>query len=811
MNPEAAKRLRLLASALSLILLLVVLAFGWFYWRIRASLPDLDGVVTGTSVTANVTIERDGQGVPTIRGATRIDVARALGYAHGQDRFFQMDLMRRNAAGELSELFGTRAMPRDRANRIHDFRGVAQKALARLDPTQRGIIEAYAAGVNAGLGSLGAAPFEYLILREKPQPWKPEDGFLVSCAMALDMQDENGSYERSLMAMRSELGRDAAAFFAPVSTPEDAALDGTTTPLPPMPGPAVLNLRNRKSAAHHPRERRSGASMTGLDSFLFAPRDPETAIGSNSFALAGSHTASGAALLANDMHLNHGVPNTWYRAVLIWGDNRVAGVTIPGAPVVVAGSNGHLAWGFTNAYIDTLDLVDVSVNSISRQLYTAPGHEGLIQIEKRKETIRTKGHDPAVFEYSRTVWGPLVEADETQRPLAIRWAAHDVEATNLSLIEMETARTVADGIAVAHRTGIPPMNIMLADRAGDIAWTIAGRVPKRVGYDGRTPVAWAYGDRKWDGYLTSAETPVVRGNESTLPGRLWSANQRQVGGEALAKLGDGAYRRSARGAQIRDDLAKLEKAVPKDLLAVQLDDRALFLERWHKLLMDTLTPATLEGKKGRAALRSFAEKWEGRATTEAVSYRLVREFRIAVHTRLFVPLFAPCTEALATFDWRDFQLEQPLWQILQERPQHLLPQPFGSWDELLLAACDDVITLTDQQRVAMPKANWGWHNTVRIRHPFSYSYPWLARWLDMPATPQPGGDDMPRVQSPSHGASERLVVSPGREDEGIFHMPGGQSGHPLSPYYRAGHEAWARGEPTPFLPGKPQHTLTLAP
>lgn len=808
MNPEAAKRLRLLASALSIIIVVIIAAFGWFYLRIRASLPDLDGSKAGLGVSAAVKIERDAAGVPTIRGETRSDVARGLGWVHGQDRFFQMDLLRRIAAGELSELFGARALGRDRAARIHGFRALSRKVLAALPAEQRALVEAYAAGVNAGLGSLGARPFEYLVLREEPRPWLPEDAFLVSYAMAIDLQDEAGSYERSMMTMRSELGRDVAAFFSPLLTPRDSALDGSTAQLPPIPRRELIDLRARKLAAASPAHAEGYAIADG---FPFAPRGPEDAVGSNAFALAGKHTANGAALVANDMHLTLGVPNTWYRAVLAWGDNRVVGVTVPGTPLVVAGSNGHVSWSLTNSYIDTLDLVDVSVDSISKQLYRAPGREEMLQIERRQETIRVKGHEPVVFEYKATVWGPLVDTDETQRPLAIRWIMHDVEAANLDFVGMETARTVAEGIAVAHRSGLPSLNILLADRAGDIAWTIAGKIPKRIGYDGRTPVAWTFGDRRWDGHLTAAEVPVFRSGDGTLPGKLWSGNQRMVGGEALAKLGDGSYTRPARAAQIRELLAKLEGAAPKDLLAVQLDDRALFLEPWHKLLMSTLTPAAMEGKKGRAALRSFTEKWEGRATTDAISYRLVREFRIAVISRVFVPLFEPCKTAWAGFDWRSFPLETPLWKMLEERPMHLLPQPHATWDDLLLAACDDVIKLTDQQRIGMPKANWGWHNTVRIRHPFSYSYPWLARWLDMPATPQPGGDDMPRVQTPTHGASERFVVSPGREAEGIFHMPGGQSGHPLSPYYRAGHEAWARGEPAPFLPGKTAHTFTLLP
>lgn len=809
MKPPAAKRLRLLASAVSILLVLTVLLVAWFYWRVRSSLPQLTGDAAVPGLAAPVTVERDANGVPLIRGTTRADVSRALGWLHAQERFFQMDILRRVAAGELAELAGKRALTRDRAIRMHGFRRRAQTVIAQLPAEHRALLDAYVAGVNAGLTSLGAKPFEYLILRESPQPWRPEDTILVIYAMMIDLQDETGAYERSLMTLRDVLGQESLAFFAPVQTPDDSALDGSTEPLARIPGPRSLNLRTRKVGA--------GAGPFAspasghLSAFPIVPRDPEFVIGSNAFALAGAHTASGAAMLASDMHLDHGVPNTWYRAALNYAGRSVVGVTLPGTPGIVAGSNGQIAWSFTNAYVDTSDLVTVEVNRTVPTLYTAPGDERIQTIEQRQETIQVHGGAAVKVEYPWTVWGPIVGVDEQQRPLALRWIGHDADAINLALLGLENAITVDEGIAVAHQIGIPAQNIFITDRAGDIAWTIAGRVPKRIGYDGRLPVSWAFGDRKWDGHLSPAETPVVRGPETVKPGRIWSGNQRMIGGDALKVLGDGGYARPYRAGQIRDGIATLERATPKDLLAVQLDDRALFLERWHGLLMKTLTPAAMEGSKPRAALRAHAEKWEGRASVDAVSYWLTREFRIAVYGLVLTPIFEPCREAYPEFDTNGFQSEPAVWALLQERPVHLLNPRFATWDDLLQAAGDEVVRVTDQQGVSMDKANWGLRNTARIRHPLSSSLRWLSNWTDMPADPLPGGDDMPRVQNPRHGASERMVISPGREAEGLFHMPGGQSGHPLSPHYRAGHDAWVRGSPTPLLPGSPAYTLNLKP
>lgn len=202
----------------------------------------------------------------------------------------------------------------------------------------------------------------------------------------------------------------------------------------------------------------------------------------------------------------------------------------------------------------------------------------------------------------------------------------------------------------------------------------------------------------------------------------------------------------------------------------------------------------------------------------SVGYRMVREFRDALAEQVFKPLTAACRQADPEFDYTgEFgQIERPLWKLVTERPPHLLDPRFRSWDEQLLAAVDAVIEPSseegeDEEPPPLAERTWGRRNTAAIGHFFSRSVPLAGRWLRMPADPLPGDDDVPRVQRPSYGASQRLVVSPGYEEEGFFHMPGGQSGNPLSPHFDDGHTAWVRGEATPFLPGPAAHTLTLRP
>ncbi len=800
MNPQVSKRLRLLVSVLSVLLLLIALFGAWFYFRLRASLPLLDGEARVGGLSKSVTIERDALGVPTIHGASRLDVAHALGFLHAQDRFFQMDLSRRRAAGELSALFGKAAFEADKRVRVHDFRRLAETVLTRLPADQRALLEAYSAGVNEGLNGLRVKPFEYIVLRSSPEAWTPTDSVLLIYAMTLDLQNDRGGYEQSLAALRDVLGNAALAYFAPLIGPDDAAIDGTTAPLSRMPNEHEIDLRRRAPPA---------SASAWLRTHV---HDDSVLYGSNGFVLAGKRTASGAAMVANDMHLGLRIPNTWYRASLVFTsavsneELHVTGVTLPGTPLVVAGSNGHIAWGFTNANADMSDLVVINQSSIDPTLYNRG--KDILQIEKRKSTIALHNGDTVETETDWTVFGPIVGKNAERRPLALKWTMDDPDSANFALVGLETATTVEEGFAVAHRSGIPNQNIVIADMAGNIGWTLCGRLPKRIGFDGRLPTSWAFGDRRWDGYVAENDLPSVLNPES---GQIWTANQRVVDRDALLVLGDGGYERPQRAARIRDLLTPLQHAEPKDLLAIQLDDSAPYLNRWHDLLVQILDDKAIAENKDRGRLKAVLTPWDGRAEVASVSYRMVRRFRAHVADRVLTPIFAPCAEAYPDFTYRRFHVEAALWDLITKKPAHLLDPAFASWDEVLLTAADDVLAEIGKEHVPLERATWGEQNVAQIKHPFAKIAALAGWWLSLPHDSLPGDYDTPRVQAPDDGASERFVVSPGHEDQGIFEMPGGQSAHPLSPFFKAGHSAWVKGEASPFLPGKTEHTLTLTP
>ena len=777
----------------------------------------MEGERAVAGLGAPVRIERDALGVPVVRGGSRLDVARATGFLHAQERFFQMDLLRRSAAGELAALIGRPALEMDREARVLRLRLVARRAVKALRADERDMLAAYTSGANAGLAALGAPPFEYLALRSEPVKWRDEDSLLCALAMYRDLQGRQPSQESVLGLMRETLPPALAAFLAPVGTEWDAPIEGDPIPMPAVPGPEVVDLR--RAQPEEAVARVSSPSDPGALAFLGVPiglgsaGDDDAVRGSNNWAVAGTHTADGGALLANDMHLGISVPNTWYRLSLVFpgvdGERRVTGVTLPGAPFVVAGSNGHVAWGFTNSEGDWADLVLLEPDPANPEAYLTP--EGPRKLERETETIEVKGEKAEALAVESTIWGPVIDKDHAGRRRALAWVALREGGLNASLVRMESVGGLDEAQALAPEAGIPNQNFVVADTAGRIGWTIIGRIPRRVGQDGSVPTSWADGTRRWDGWLAPADYPRVVDPPS---GRIWTANARVVSGEKLARVGVGGYDLGARQGQIRDDLLAIEKATASDMLRVQLDDRALFLARWQRLLLGVLTPEAVANDPRRAEARRLVEAWGARAAIDSVGYRVVRAFRERVRDLVLDPLLAPARARdpkLRPGTAPNARWEGPVWALVTERPAHLLDPRHASWDALLLAALDAALEELTTNARPLAARTWGERNTTLIRHPLSRAVPQLGGFLDMPREPLPGDNHMPRFQSPSAGASERFAVSPGREDQGYFHMPCGQSGHPLSPHYADGHAAWAKGEKTPFLPGPAVHVLTLVP
>ncbi len=763
---------------------------------LEASLPQLDGEILVPSISASVRIERDSIGVPTVIADNRADLAFGTGFVHGQDRFFQMDLSRRQAAGELAAIIGPAVLEVDKRNRLHRFRSRASSGTSRMTADENKIAEAYVAGVNAGLDSLGAKPFEYFILGATPEPWRREDTLLVAYAMFMQLNDERASRDVKRGLVHRVVPRKLYDWLYPSGTKWDAPLVGNAPKSSAIPSADQLRLRDRTQTAHQ--------SSANEQAELPIP-------GSNNWAISGKLSQSGRAIVANDMHLPLTVPNVFYRARLVVNglDRRdVTGVTLPGTPAVVAGSNGHVAWGFTNSYGDWSDAVLLKPG-LEPNSYLTPGGERKFAVYK--EQIDIKGESAQELIVRETIWGPVL--DDHSYPdaeIAVRWLAHEPNSINLGQLQLETVKSVFEAVEVANRLGIPPQNFVSGDAEGNIAWTIAGQIPIRAEYDASIPADWSERDG-WIGWLDADDYPRIINPDS---GRIWTANARVVGGDALKKIGDGGYDLGARAKQIRDGLFAKESFNPRDMLDIQFDDRAIFLAPWRELLLSVLDDAAVRDDEQRREYRELVESWIPNASAESVGYRLVRAFRTEVRRTVFDALMSPVSAAYdGVVDLRiSKQFEGPLWAILEERPLHLLPPGHSSWQDLMLQAVDrNLEYFASNFDGGLAQRKWGERNVATIRHPLSRALPFLSRWLDMKRDPLSGDSNMPKAQGPDWGASERFAVSPGDEANAYLHMPSGQSGHPLSDFYRAGHENWVNGQATGFLPGATQHVLTLTP
>ena len=786
------KRGLFLALSLAVILVIAV------YWLLSSSKARLDGSFQSSQLDAPVSVERDNMGIPVISGSSRKDIAFATGYLHAQDRFFQMDLNRRNSAGELSELVGKLALEHDKTQRKHQFRKVARQVVDQMSSDNRAILNAYTAGVNEGLTDLKSKPFEYWLLSVEPEPWKNEDSFLTVFSMYMDLNDNEFLLDDTKGFLAKVASSEVIDFLSPLRTRWDSSLVPMELPIPETPDSSQVDLRSKSVEFY--------AGLTGQTV-------PDSFIGSNNWAVSGKLTESGAAIVEDDMHLAHRVPTIWYRAQFNYphptkGDVQITGVTLPGAPIMVVGSNGHIAWGFTNSYGDWVDLVSLEMTDDSRYMTEV----GPVALEPWQETIDVKGEEPVVVQYQQSRWGPVVDSRYDDSRYALRWTAHNSAATNVKLVELETAETIFDAVAIANKSGIPPQNFTVGDSQGNIAWTIAGRIPLRSGVDSTFPLSWQQAEDNWQGWLAVDDYPRVINPEMN---RVWTANARIASGENLEKIGDGGYMPGPRQKQIEDKLKELETADESKLLDVALDHRALYLENWRQLILATLKN---DNDPSREKFLDYVQNWSGKAATDDVGYRLVREFYDALNLKVLQSLgryfrsMSPDAKASFKDAWLQSlnHDQEMLLRLYQEQPANWLSPEYNSWNALYIETIDEVIAaLGGAEKLA--QATWGQRNTSSVNHPLSKALPFVGQWLNMPKVELTGDVWMPKAQKPSAGISERMIVSPGHEDKAIFHMPGGQSGHPLSPFYKAGYMDWVEGNKSAFLPGKAEYRLQLMP
>lgn len=778
-----------------LALLPVLGAAGAALWIVSASLPERRAEVPVDGLAQPVRIESDRYGVPRIDAGSRVDAFRALGYLHARDRLFQMDLARRKSLGRLAELFGEAALALDRRQRGYQSGKAATRTLHSLPRDQREVLQAYADGVNSYLRDAPYAPVEALMLRYRPEPWRPEDSLLIAFGMFQTLTDEEAD-ERMLTVMNATLRPELVAFLTP-DTDRYARplLGGDRSWRPPgaIPVAAIAEML-------------AGTPTSGA---LANIRSDEQALGSNQWVVGARKTRDGRAIVADDMHLPLGVPNVWYRAELHYPTGSLSGVTLAGLPLVVAGRGGSVAWGFTNVYADVFDLVQVETDPRDPMRYRIPG--GWATMQKTVETIEVRDHAAETVEIHETIWGPLAPEPVLGHAVALRWTALEPAALNLGLLELDHAAGVTEAIDIVNQAGIPPQNVVLADTAGHIGWTYAGLLPRRRGGDGSHARSWADGSVGWNGFVPAEDLPRLVDPPS---GFIATANNRTLGtghGPAIGHNYSSGYR-AFRIAQRLDEMSGITE---QDLLDVQLDTRSDFFEFYRRLVLALPADAPAEDRPLLDEAREDIARWNGRFDTDSHGIALLIRFRRDLSRAVFGRLLAACTRADADFSYQWRQLDVPLQALLTEQiPETLPDRRHATWPafirSVLLGSAHHLKTEFGVAR--LDELRWGRVNTVRITHPFSRAVPWLSSWLDMPSAESAGcAGYCVRVLADGKGASERFVISPAHPEDGIFHMPAGQSGHFLSGHYRDQHPAWADGLPLPFETSRVIEHLGLVP
>ena len=747
-----------------IVLVVAVVATLSVYVTLRMSLPSLEGDDIHPDVSAPVSLARDSLGQAVITSANRQDAAFALGVAHGQDRFFQMDLQRRVAAGELAVWLGKDVISVDERARFHQFRKRAQTVISRLPEHQLSLLESYAKGVNTAIREYSAPPMEYLITGFDMQPWKAEDSILVIFSMYMDLQLGQVELDMARTALVDTFGDEMLAFINQPSQYQ-AALDGSELPVRRAPIPPLTAQTNARYTATEPPD-----------------------IGSNNWAVTGELTKTGSAMLANDMHLGLRVPVIWYRAQLNYTrDNtpvQVTGVSLPGLPGIVVGTNGHIAWGFTNSNLDNVDWVALDDNSRTWQV---------------AETIMLPQGEHS-YEVTMSDYGPVQRVDGKR--YALSWVAHQPYSVNLTISDLDVVKSVQDTIPVAGAMAIPAQNMLITDAQGNAAWTPGGAVTSR-------PVP------SYTAISTDAYSERWNEDERLLPAlmnpashRLWSANSRVVSATQLERFGDGGYALGARGQQIRDRLFEKDIFNEQDFYAIQLDNEAKFLAPWHTLLVQTLNSAENVDDDLR-----YLQNWQKCACADSVGYTLVKAFRQSVMQRLLAPVMSVLEEKGVKTRQLLRQVEPALWQLLERQPDGWLPAGTKDWPIFLrneyLAA--KARLLADTINGDMAELEWGSVNALSIKHPFARQIPVIGHLLNMPVVPAFGDTFMPAVQSSEFGASQRFFVQPAHLEKAVMTIPGGQSGHPLSSFYHIGFSDYANQEATPLLPGDLIYTRSWVP
>jgi penicillin G amidase len=798
-----------------LLAILVILAGGslYAYFVAHSALPQLDGGLQVQGLSAPVTVTRDVHGVPTIEASNLDDLFFAQCYVTAQDRLWQMDIMRRFASGELSEILGAKTLKLDREQRILGMRAAAKKSIEEAPARDRAFFGDYARGVNAYIKARADhLPIEFRILGYTPQPWTPEDSVVIANQMVKDLNyhyfDNALEREKILAKLGPELTSDLYVNRSWHDRPPTVMREDLDEP------------QQNASDSDDDDDDDDGPdnSVTRATIPQAAPvaaQANDLAVdGSNDWVVSGAHTVTGKPLLSNDMHLGHQMPNLWYEAHLHASTLDVAGVTLPGMPYVIVGHNQRIAWGFTNVGPTVTDVFIENFNAQGG--YQMPG--GWIQPEHRAETIHVKGQPDVSIDVKVTRHGPIITelvAGET-RPLALRWTLYD--GLRIPFFDVNAAQTWDEFCHAFSMLDAPGQNVVYADVDGNIGYHTTGKVPIRAAGDGSLPVSGADNAHEWTSYIPFDKLPSVYNPPS---GVIATANGRITPDNYPYPVST-EWEAPWRTARIYHVLESGRQFSQADMLALQNDVQSeadLFAAERFVYAIDHAAKPSARVKQAADLMRGWDGRMQASSVAPTIAERSIRELRrLILEPKLGSAPANPQTETGA-LSWQTYSWEmRSVWleNILLHRPKRWLPEKYANYDELLTAAVDSAVNTAEAPK-DLASWRWGKYNAIEIQHPVLGEIPIVKRWSGTGLHEQSGSGYTVKAVTPKHGPSERFTADLSDLDQSTLNIVTGQGGNFLSPYYLDQWKAWYEGTTftLPFtakaVEASKEHRLVLQP
>lgn len=791
--------LRIFAACL---VLSAIALFGIYYFASR-SLPDYAADYDVAGLSAPLEIVRDTHNVPHIFGQSDEDVFFGLGFAHAQDRLWQMMILRRTAQGRLSEVFGERTVKTDELLRRLDLYGAAKASVAVQDARTLAALEAYSRGVNASIAvinqeALGRGAPEFFLFSSEIAPWQPADSLSITKLMALQLTGH----------IESEVLRARLSLILPNERLQDI--------LPDTPGPGIAVLPRYAELA--PGVKPSFAALSTKRDLL-SPVSPGPFAGaSNAWAAAPSRAASGASLLANDPHLGYTAPSIWYLARLDLSTGGVIGGTIPGIPAVLLGRSEKLAWGLTSSYLDDQDLFLEEVNPGNPSQYRT--ERGWQQFETRPSILQIKDAEPITLQLQWTQNGPVIPGSfydiETVTPaghvVSLGWTALSGKDTSLAFsLELMKSNSVAEALKAIPLAIAPAQNLTIADPE-NIALVTVGAIPRRDSRhqsQGRIPTLGWRSENRWQGVYPSESNPNFINPEGGILGNTnnkivdrpfplhvshsWGDTQRIQRWRKLMQ---------AREVHTRESFieAQLDTVAPDARTLLSLVGRDL----WYT---GEAAPEGTQERRRQVAL-SLLSQWNGEMNEHMPEPLLYSAWMRALQNRLIVDELGPLSERLSHVEpvfvervFRGVDGADAWCDIIQSTPEE-------TCTEIARMALDDALLWVGTEYPGTLEAlRWGDAHEATHDHPVLGEVPFL-KWVVNIRQSTSGGDHtlMRGLTSGTpedpflnvHGAGYRGVYDFSDPESSVFITTTGQSGHPLSRHYDDLGDLWRRGEYIPM-------------